>query len=86
MRKREISCAIRVLFQIYDYGYSVIDILDYFFTFVKSTDIFTEDEKYTIVPILCKYITIFNNVHEDAIELAFFTNTLCNVLTNPENK
>jgi len=28
------------------------------------------------VPILCKYITIFNKVHEDAIELAFFTNHL----------
>ncbi len=86
LRKRQIDHAIKVLFHIYDYGYSVIDILDYFFTFVKSTPIFTEDEKYNIVPILCKYITIFNNVHEDAIELAFFTNNLCNVLTLSENK
>jgi hypothetical protein len=28
---------------------------------------------------LCKYITIFHKVHEDAIELAFFTNNLAEI-------
>jgi len=68
------------LYGIYDYGYSVIDILDYFFIFVKSTTLLNEDEKYNIIPLLCKYITIFHNVHEDVIELALFTNSINKVL------
>jgi len=39
-----------------------------------------EDEKYKTIPVICKYITIFHNVHEDAIELSLFINDLCNVL------
>jgi DNA polymerase III delta prime subunit len=65
---------------IYEYGYSVIDILDAFFTFVKATSLLSEDEKYRIVPLLCKYITHFHNIHEHPIELAFFTREVFAVL------
>uniref|UniRef100_A0A6C0D5D4 AAA+ ATPase domain-containing protein n=1 Tax=viral metagenome TaxID=1070528 RepID=A0A6C0D5D4_9ZZZZ len=68
--------AIHILYSIYDYGYSVIDILDYFFIFIKLTKLIDEDRKYKIIPFLCKYITIFHNVHEDCIELALFTNNI----------
>ena len=68
--------AIDIFYSIYDKGYSVMDILDNYFLFVKITDILTEDEKYKIIPFICKYITIFYNVHEDEIELALFTNNL----------
>jgi DNA polymerase III delta prime subunit len=85
IRKEKLSEAIQVFFDIHDYGYSVIDILDYFFSYVKQTKLLNEDEKYKTIPIICKYITIFHNVHEDAIELALFLNNLCNVLkTNIE--
>jgi hypothetical protein len=53
-----------------------MDILDNYFLFIKITPILTEDEKYKIIPIMCKYITIFHNIHEDEIELALFTNNL----------
>ena len=43
-----------------------------------------ESEKYQIIPIICKYITIFHNVHENQIELAFFTKDLCKLFA--ENK
>lgn len=75
-----LSSAINILYGIHDYGYSVIDILDYFFTFIKTTDKLNEDEKYTIIPFLCKYITVFHIIHEDAIELALFTNKLAEML------
>ena len=78
LKLRDLNGAIRILYEIYDYGYSVIDILDYFFTFVKFTKNLEENQKYRILPFLCKYITIFNKVHEDVIELAFFTNNLMN--------
>jgi hypothetical protein len=69
-----------ILYNIHDYGYSVIDILDYFFTFVKLTNKLNEEEKYKTIPFLCKYITIFHNIHEDCIELALFTNNLSLVI------
>ena len=81
IRNNEIHKAIHTLYAIFDCGYSVIDILDYFISFVKQTSILTEDVKYEIIPFLCKYITIVHNVHEDEIELALFTNNLQSLLT-----
>jgi hypothetical protein len=79
-KQNKLNEAIKILYDIYDYGYSVIDILDYFFTFVKMTSIIDEETKYRIIPFLCKYITIFHNIHEDCIELALFTNNLSNLI------
>jgi hypothetical protein len=76
IKQKDISGAIDILYDIHDYGYSVIDILDYFFTFIKITGVLDEDTKYKIIPLLCKYITIFHNLHEDGIELALFTNNI----------
>lgn len=81
IRNNEIHKAIHALYSIFDYGYSVIDILDYFISFVKQTTILSEDIKYEIIPFLCKYITIVHNIHEDEIELALFTNNLQSILT-----
>jgi DNA polymerase III delta prime subunit len=74
--EKDLASAIQLLYSIHDYGYSVIDILDYFFAFVKITKSIGEEVKYKIIPFLCKYITVFHNVHEDCIELALFTNDL----------
>lgn len=79
LKKGNLKEAIEILHEIHDHGYSVIDILDYFFNFVKFTPNLDENIKYQILPFLCKYITIFHKVHEDAIELAFFTNNLAEV-------
>ena len=57
-----------------------MDILDTYFLFIKSTNILSEEKKYKIIKLLCKYIIIFYNVHEDEIELALFTNNLINIL------
>jgi DNA polymerase III delta prime subunit len=81
LRTHDLNGAIAILYEIYEYGYSVIDILDYFFTYVKMTKKLEEVEKYRVLPFLCKYITIFHKVHEDVIELAFFTNSLINELS-----
>jgi hypothetical protein len=72
--------AIKLIYDVYDKGYSVMDILDNYFLFVKNTDIISEDEKYEVIPIICKYITVFHNIHEDEIELALFTNNLSKIL------
>jgi DNA polymerase III delta prime subunit len=80
LTNHDLSGAIDVLYSIHDYGYSVIDILDYFFAFIKITNSMNDETKYKIIPFLCKYITVFHNVHEDGIELALFTNNLFELL------
>lgn len=74
--EKNISEAVHIFYSIYDKGYSVMDVLDNYFLFVKTTKMLTEDQKYIIIPYICKYITIFHNTHEDEIELSLFTNNL----------
>ena len=80
IKQDKLKEAIAVIYEVYDKGYSVMDILDNYFLFIKNTDILTEDEKYNLIPIICKYISIFHNIHEDEIELSLFTNNLIHVL------
>jgi DNA polymerase III delta prime subunit len=72
--------AINIIYKLYDKGYSVMDILDNYFIFIKSTNILTEDQKYIFIPVICKYISIFHNIHEDEIELSLFTNNIIQLL------
>jgi len=70
--------SINIIYKLFDHGYSVIDILDNYFIFIKITNSLNETQKYEIIPIICKYIAIFHNIHEDEIELALFTNNIYN--------
>ena len=72
----DLKNAVQLIYDVYDKGYSVMDILDNYFLFIKMTDIMNEEHKYNVITLLCKYITIFHNIHEDEIELALFTNNL----------
>jgi len=76
LKNNDLFNAVHLLYSIYDKGYSVMDILDNYFLFIKTTKFLTEDEKYNIIPYICKYISVFHNIHEDQIELALFTNNL----------
>jgi hypothetical protein len=53
-----------------------MDILDTYFLFLKITHLIDEDKKYEIIPFICKYISVFHNIHENEIELALFTNNI----------
>ena len=63
-----------------------MDILDNYFIFVKNTLTLNEDQKYKIIPCICKYITVFHNIHEDEIELSLFTNNLIDILSSKDKK
>jgi len=79
---KSLNEAIVLIYEIYDKGYSVMDVLDNYFIFVKNTEILNEEQKYKIIPFICKYISVFHNIHEDEIELSLFTNNLINILSN----
>ena len=57
-----------------------MDILDNYFMFVKNTDKLSENDKYKVVPFICKYIAAFHEIHENDIELPLFTNNIINIL------
>jgi DNA polymerase III delta prime subunit len=82
IKENKLDEALTLIYELHDRGYSVMDILDNYFLFVKQCVSLNEDEKYKIIPFICKYITIFHNIHEDEVELALFTNNLINILVN----
>jgi DNA polymerase III delta prime subunit len=87
LENEQLLSAIHILYELNDKGFSVIDILDTLIEYVKNmTDStengFTETEAYTIIHIICKYITVFYNIHEDEIELALLTNELFYTIYN----
>jgi DNA polymerase III delta prime subunit len=76
IKDKQLTKAVNILYNLYDKGYSVMDILDNYFLFIKNSDLLTEKQKYNVIPIICKYITVFHNIHEDEIELALFSNNM----------
>jgi replication factor C subunit 2/4 len=79
VKERKLGEAIDILLGLYNKGYSIIDIFDGYFMFIKKYDNIDEESKYKIIRNICKYISIFYNVHEDEIELSFFTNNIIEV-------
>ena len=61
-------------------GYSVLDILNNYFLFIKITTIIDETKKYKIIPFLCKTISNFYIKHDDIIELFIFTHNLYKII------
>jgi DNA polymerase III delta prime subunit len=76
--------SINHIFKIFNKGYSVMDILDNYFLFIKLTDIIPDKIKFQVIKLICKYIAIFHIDHEYDIELSFFTNDLIKYIKNNE--
>ena len=57
------------LVQMYSDGYSISDILDAFYVFLKGTE---NPFQYELIKVICKYIVILNTIHDHHIELLFF--------------
>lgn len=84
IKEDKVKDAIEILDYYYSNGYSVIDILDIFFEYIKLTNIVDEDLKFNIIESIIKSIIIFNEIHEDDIELSFFTLNLYKIIKNKE--
>ena len=80
-KDKKYKYAIDHILKIYYNGYSVIDILDEFYNYIKLHSIIQEEDKYKILKYICNYINIFNSIHEHQIELVFLTNNIINVFT-----
>jgi DNA polymerase III delta prime subunit len=69
-----------ILYSLSDKGFSVMDILDSLTQYIKRTEIIDEVSKYSLMPIICKYISIFHEIHEDDIELILLTRDIIKIL------
>ena len=67
--------AIHTVYELHEDGYSVIDILDHIYQYIKSYPIL-DTIRYEWVKCLCEYIVQFHQVHEHPIELIFLTHDL----------
>ena len=81
---KNIKQAIQVIYNIYDNGYSVSDILDNYFIYIKTEKELNDEIKYKIINLICQFIIVFNELHEDEIELAFFVNRLSKLVSQSE--
>ena len=77
--EKNLQKSIKLIYSIYNKGYSVMDILDSFFSFIKITNIIADDVKYKIIIYILKYIAVFHTLHENDIELIIFTNELLKI-------
>ena len=77
--ERDLQKSIKLIYSIYNKGYSVMDILDSYFSFIKITTIIEEKVKYKIIIFILKYIAVFHTLHENDIELIIFTNELLKI-------
>ena len=81
IKNHQLYDAISVFYELHDNGYSVLDILDSYFMFIKITTLYSENEKYKIIPVICKFISVFHDIHENEIELALFSNNIYKIIS-----
>ena len=81
----ELIEAINLIGNLSKKGFSNSDILDNYFVYIKITNLLDESIKYEIISYICKYITIFNIIHEDESELIYFTNNIIQLLKSKNN-
>ena len=74
--EKNLNKSLTTIYEIYNNGYSIMDILDTYFFYIKNTNKLGDEIKYKIIKIICKYITIINDLHEHEIELALFVNNI----------
>ena len=69
----------KIILNIYKEGYSIIDIFNFYYIYIKKCKIVENNFKFEIIKIISNYINIFYTLHEKRIELYFFTNDLINL-------
>lgn len=77
--------AIQLITEIYHNGYSIIDILDEYYIYLKNRHLLPDIDTYSIIIHISSYITNFYNYFEHEIELIFFTNKLIQCIHNNNN-
>lgn len=78
---KDINNSYLILLKFIDNGYSVLDIMNEFYKFIKYTNLLKDEIKFKIFKNISNYIVIFSTIHEENIELYFFTHDLVRIFT-----
>lgn len=76
VKNRDIVNSVKLLNFVHDNGFSVNDILETFFDFIKYTTIVDDNKKFIILKLISEYIVNFYTIHEEQGELFLFTQDL----------
>jgi DNA polymerase III gamma/tau subunit len=80
----DLAQAINKLYSIHANGFSVMDILSGLFRYLRNTNALESTKLFYAIPLICKHIIAFSEIHEDKIELAFFTSNILKVFQTIE--
>jgi DNA polymerase III delta prime subunit len=80
VKNKNIKKSLEIIYSLFDNGYSVIDILNDYYNFIK---IYSIDEiiKYKIINTISNYISIFHSENESELELCCCTYDLIELFT-----
>lgn len=79
-KNNNIKEANKLILELHNIGLSVIDILDNIIYYIKNiSKNINQEHRFKIIKLITNYINIFNNLHEDKIELLFLTNNLIKI-------
>ncbi len=78
--EKDLEKSFNIINKIYNYGYSVIDILEYYFDYIKISTIIPNELKFKVIKLITKHIHIFHSIHEDEIELRVLSFELCKLI------
>ena len=78
-KQKNYKNSIEIINKFIDNGYSVLDILNKIVDYIKQPNKINKDLLCKIIPLICKYISLFHKGSESKIELYFFTNDLINI-------
>jgi len=79
-KNKKVKEANNLILELHNIGLSVIDILDNIIYYVKNINKnLNEEYRFKIIKLITNYINIFNNLHEDKIELLFLTNNIIKI-------
>jgi DNA polymerase III delta prime subunit len=82
--QRDQQKARSTILRLYQDGYSIMDIIDAYYNYISKLAL-DEAFRFKLIKIICKYITIFNNIHEHHIELLFFVDDCINIANELHN-
>ena len=79
-KNNKVKEAKKLILELHNIGLSVIDILDNIIYYVKNINKnLNQEYRFKIIKLITNYINIFNNLHEDKIELLFLTNNIIKI-------
>jgi DNA polymerase III delta prime subunit len=76
LRENNIRDAISIMYDIIARGYSVIDIIEYMYEYVKRTDMLSDETKYKCIRSISEVKKVIKESMEDKIEMLILTGQL----------